>query len=114
MLVIQQITSDASQQQILILTDGTQVQLQMNYSQQQQGWFIPSLIYKNFTLQGLRICNSPNMLYQFRNEIPFGLACFSAGDREPFLLTDFSSGASTLYILTAAEVAQYTRYLSGD
>lgn len=79
----------------------------------QYGWFITELLYPDFTLRGLRITNSPNMLYQWRNLIPFGLACFSAGNREPSLQDDFVSGASKLYILSEEEVAEYTEYLKG-
>lgn len=80
----------------------------------QLGWFITSLAYLSFELKGLRISNSPNMLYQFRNRIPFGLACFSMDKREPSLQSDFVSGASKLYVLTEAEVDAYTEYLSGQ
>lgn len=79
----------------------------------QLGWFINSITYQTkFILRGMRITNSPNMLNQFRNKIPFGLGCFSAGNREPSQQKDFSSGASQLYILSAAEVAAYAEYLT--
>lgn len=111
MYLIQQITGDALQKQTLLLPDGTSLSLTINFVPMQYGWFITSLIYQSFTLNGLRITNSPNMLHQFRNQIPFGLACFSANNREPSQQQDFLSGASQLYILSAAEVAQYTGLL---
>lgn len=111
MFLIQQITSDPFQKQTLVLEDGTSLTLVLNFIPMQYGWFIQSLTYQTFTLQGLRICNSPNMLNQFRNQIPFGLACYSDGNREPSQQEDFSSGASKLYILSAAEVAQYMELL---
>lgn len=111
MLLIQRVTSNPLQKQALILDDGTVVSLTMYFRPMQQGWFINELMWGSFVLNGLRICNSPNMLYQFRNQIPFGLACFSVNNREPSLQQDFSSGASKLYILTEAEVQEYTEYL---
>jgi hypothetical protein len=113
MLLIQQITSDPLQQQQLVLPDGSTVTMQIYFRSMQYGWFINSLVYKTFTLRGLRICNSPNMLHQFRNQIPFGLACYSDGNREPSQLGDLESGVSKLYILTAAEVAEYAAFLAG-
>lgn len=110
---IQQITSDALQKQTLVLPDGTTLELTIYFVQMQYGWFITNLAYGNFVLNNLRITNSPNMLHQFRNKIPFGLACFSTNDREPSQQEDFSSNASILYILSADEVAQYGDYLSG-
>ena len=115
MYQIQNITDDPKQKQTLVLPDGTQIQISYYYVPNQQSWFIRTLTYDTFILQGIRICNSPNLLYQFRNQIPFGLACFSTlAKREPMLQEDFSTGESKLYILTAEEVNQYTDYLSGQ
>lgn len=111
MYKIKQITNDPLQKQTLILPDGTSLSLTIYFVPLQYGWFITELIYQNFTLNGLRITNSPNMLFQFQNQIPFGLACFSTQNREPSQQNDFSSGASILYLLSAAEVAQYTELL---
>ncbi len=110
---IQQITSDPLQEQTIALPDGTTFDLQFYYIPQQYGWFITSLTYNNFTLQGFRIFNSTNMLHQYRNQLPFGIACYTQGNREPTQQQDFSSGASSLFLLTTAEVQQYTDYLLG-
>lgn len=117
MYLIQQITSDPLQEQTLILpTLGTSISLSMYYVPLQYGWFIPELSYQNFNLNGLRITVSPNMLHQFRNQIPFGLACYGNNGvtREPTQQQDFSSGAFSLYLLSAAEVAQYAQVLAGN
>lgn len=111
MLLIKQITSDPFQQQTLILPDGSTLFLQIYFMPMQYAWVITELTYGTFTLNGLRITNSPNMLYQYKNQLPFGLACFSTQNREPSQQEDFSSGASNLYILTAAEAAQYTQLI---
>lgn len=112
MNIIQQITTAPLQKQSLILPDGTSVTLTLYFVPMQLGWFIQTLTYGAFTLTNLRISNSPNMLHQFRNQIPFGLACFSTANREPSLIEDFSSGNSVLYLLTAAEVGEYNEYLA--
>lgn len=114
MFQIQNIPDNARQRQALVLPDGSPIELSMRFVEMQYGWFITTLTYRTFVLNGLRITNSPNMLHQFRNQIPFGLACFSTNDREPSLLKDFSSGASKLYVLTEAEVEQYAEILSGQ
>lgn len=113
MLQINQITDDPLQQQALTLPDGTIVYLTLYYLPRQLGWFITSLTYGTFQLNGLRIINSPNMLHQFRNQIPFGLACFTSGNREPTQIEDFNQQNSILYILTSTEVNQYVEYLNG-
>lgn len=112
MFQIQNITADARQKQTLVLDDGSFVEISIAFVPMQQGWFITSLVYGDFVLNGLRICNSPNMLYQFRNQIPFGLACFSNQEREPSLQDDFFSGASRLFVLSEEEVDAYVGFLS--
>ena len=111
MYLIQQITSNPLQKQTLVLQDGTSVTLIMYFRPLQTGWFINEITRGDFTLYGLRITNSPNMLNQFRNQIPFGLACFSTANREPSQQQDFLSGASKLYILEQDEVDEYAEFL---
>lgn len=112
MYKIQNLTSNAKQKQTLILPDGGKIFMSIEYVPLQLGWYIVELTYNDFTLKGHRICNSPNMLYQFRNQIPFGLACFSKAKREPTLKEDFLSDACEMFILTSDEVQEYTDYLS--
>lgn len=113
MLLIQRVTADPLQSQTLVLDDGTTFAIEMYYRQSQQGWFFNSIVYGDFEVQGIRITNNVNMLNQFRNLIPFGLACISTDNREPSLQEDFLSGASKLYVLTSAEVAEFASYLNG-
>jgi hypothetical protein len=113
MFIIQKISDRPRQKQNLTLPDGTFISLSIYFIDQQQGWFITNLTYGTFILNGMRITNGKNILHQFRNQIPFGMACISNGDREPMLIQDFITGNSKLYILTAAEVLAYTVALSG-
>lgn len=113
MLQIQRITNAALQQHTLVLPDGTSFSMTLYFIPMQYGWFITNLTYGTFVLTGMRISNSPNMLYQFQNILPFGLACFSVANREPSLQEDFMSGASKLYILTEAECEEYAAYIRG-
>ena len=114
MLLIPNVSADPLQQQTLVLDNGSTFTFTLYYVPLQIGWFITSLTYGSFTLQGLRVTVSPNMLYQFKNQIPFGIACLpNSVNREPTQLQDFEAGAFSLYVLTAAEVAQYTTLLQG-
>jgi hypothetical protein len=113
MLQIQRITNNALQQQTLVLPNGKSFSMTMYFVPMQYGWFLTNITYGTFILNGLRITNNPNMLYQWQNKIPFGLGCFSTANREPSQQDDFSSGASKLYILTQAECVEYATYISG-
>ena len=113
MYLINQITSDYLQAQNVVLPTGGQFSLTIYYVPQQYGWFITNLTYLSFTLTGLRITTNPNMLQQWKSQIPFGLGCFVTANREPTQLQDFSSGAAQLFVLSAAEVAEYSNILAG-
>lgn len=114
MYLVQQITTDPLQEQTLVLPDGSPVFLQIYFRPMQYGWFINELTWGSFTIKGLRITNSPNMLHQFKNQIPFGLACFSNANREPMLQEDFSTSASKLYLLDEDEVEEYAEFLENE
>ncbi len=114
MFLIQQLTTQPRQSQTLVLPDGSLLNLAIYFIPMQFGWFIPSMVYGNFVLNGLRITVSPNMLRQFKNQIPFGLSCVSNGqNREPSQQQDFSSGAFSLFLLDKTEVNQYEELLAG-
>lgn len=115
MLQIQQITSDPNQAQTVILQDGTQLQMSLYYSVGQYGWFMNLQYGSNFTLNGVRVTVSPNILRQWGNELPFGLGCFqTTAPREPTQQQDFSSGLFQLYILSSTEVTEYNQFLSDN
>jgi len=60
--------------------------------------------WNDFILRGTRVFSSPNLLNQYENIIPFGLAVVTTGGGEPFLVNDFSSGRCNMYLLTPEEV----------
>lgn len=114
MFQIQNITANSYQQQTVILPDQTTLFLTLNYIPLQYGWFIQELTYGNLTINNLRITVSPDILYQFKNQLPFGLGCFfTTSNREPTQQQDFASNLFQLYILTKDEVNQYTAFLEG-
>lgn len=114
MFLINQVTSDPLQKQTLILPDGTSLIMTISFLPLQYGWFITEMIYGSFALEGVRIVVSPNILQQFKNQIPFGLGCFGNNvSREPTQQQDFSSQTFSLYILDSNEVTEFGRLLAG-
>lgn len=113
MNLIQSISEDTLQHMNVPLADNSFASLTLYFIPMQQCWVIQNLTYANFAINNLRISNSPNMLLQFMHQIPFGIACFSQGDREPSLQQDFSSGASKLFLLTKADCELYVGFLTG-
>lgn len=113
MNLITNITSDPLQTQLVQLPDGSTFSFTMYYIPMQYGWFFTNITYNNFILNGVRIVNHPNLLYQYQNQIPFGISCFTLANREPTQQQDFSSGASKLFLLSQQDVQAYTAWING-
>ena len=116
MYLLTGLTSNTLQRQRLILPNGDPIILVIEFKPLQFGWFIRQLTYelKDFELRGMRINTGPNILYQFKNILRFGMACITKQNREPSLQEDFSSGNSQLYILSESETEELAGYFSGQ
>ena len=106
MIQLTNITSQARQKFNITTEDGNgSFIFEIYYDMQNQGWYY-NLIYNNIEINNLRLCTDYNILYQFQNQVPFGIAIYSYYNIEPLLLTDFSSGACEIYVLTKADLAE--------
>lgn len=104
MKVIEGLTDQPNQRSSVILPDGTSAVLTLNYKPQQMGWFY-SLEWGTFALNGARLVASPNMLRQYQNLLPFGLALLMVPNTiEPTGQTVFVDGSAILLLLDAADV----------
>lgn len=113
MYTITNITKNYLQTQNVVLQDGSSFKFEICYKPMQYGWFIQDLVYGDIEIKGMRICVNPNMLHQFMNILPFGIACYTTLGREPTQLEDFSSGNFQLLVLSKDETTAYKAYLSG-
>ncbi len=113
MLLIKEITEDPRQKHTLILPDGSQFAMSLEFKPLQLGWFVTNFTYGDFIINNFRIVTLPNMLRQWKNRLRFGLGCFTNDTSEPTQIQDFSSGRAKLYVLTAEEVDQYEEFLRG-
>lgn len=105
MKIITGIKAQAKQEFTLTLDDGSTVLIYLQFKPQQLGWFFDLTWGTEFTITSFRLVNSPNILKQFSNKIPFGLACLTQSNFEPTAITDLSDGSTTLYLLSAGDVA---------
>lgn len=115
MYLVQQITADAQQNmRLLHPVLGKPISLTLEYRSNQYGWYITSLTYddKSFAIGTIRIVAHPNLLHQWKNILPFGLACYTTNNREPSQRGDFVNGDAELFVLDASEVAAYVGYLA--
>lgn len=106
------ITAQPNQASFIVLEDGSRAQLTLFYRPQQLGWFFNlswpgnAALPVPFTVNGMRLVSSPNILRQYRKLIPFGLMMFTIDQGEPMGQTCFVDGTADLIVLTAAEVLE--------
>ena len=103
MKVLTNITADAKQQTTLLIDDGSQAILLLEYRPNQQAWFY-DLTWGTLVIKGQRLTPSPNLIRQFRSRLPFGLAIITAGNVELMSQQDFTNGNATVYLLDATDV----------
>lgn len=107
------ITENPSQVMSLVLENGNNINLNLRYSQNQKGWFY-DLSYLGFNLYGRRVVTSPNMLRQFKNYIPFGLAVVTTDGHEPVFIEDFKNKRASMYTLNEEDVATVEELLADN
>jgi hypothetical protein len=100
MKLISGFTDTANQRIRLVLEDKSKAMLSLVYSPQQTGFFF-DLEYapKVFRLAGARLVTSPNILRQWRNIIPFGVAILCKSTGEPTRQEFIADGTVSMYLL---------------
>ena len=95
---------------IIVGENGETIDFTIEYKPTQEEWYF-SLIYGTTIINGRKVCNFPNMLRQWKNIIPFGLACVISDGGEPNFLEDFTTGRATLLLLNAQDVLDVETYV---
>ena len=103
MQYLSNITNNPNQTYNMYDDASNSIAMTLIYLPNQQIW-MANFIWKNWILNGIILTNEMNCLKQYVNNIPFGIACVSNDLVDPFLLTDFSSGRSRLYLLNQTEI----------
>ena len=101
---VQGITDQPKQATFLVLADGSKVTWYLQYKPQQKGWFY-DIAWGNVTINGQRLVASPNILRQFINVLPFGIACVTAGNVDPINQSDFVDGTAELVLLEGTDIS---------
>lgn len=112
MYQITNITDDPKQKLNVVLPDGVSIaQLSLRYLANLRSWYM-DVLYEDISIKNRRICSSPNLLRQWNNVLPFGLACYTTDDSDPFFIDDFENGRCGLLVLTPDELDNYQQMLS--
>jgi len=102
MKLITGITDKPVQTFSLILADGSKASGTLRFRDQQTGWFM-DITYGTVIINGLRLVSTPNLLRQFQEIIPFGLAFTMPAGADPFTIEAFST--ATFALLEGTDLA---------
>ena len=97
------LTNHADQVMVLQLPAGGIATLELMYHGATKRW-IMNLEYGDVVIDGIGVCCHPNLLRQWKNVIPFGLACATQFQTDPTEFSDFVNGNAVLYLLDEADV----------
>lgn len=97
-------TDSPRQSSTIPLEDGSTVVLDLEFRDQQRGWFY-DLSYKTFSLLGQRLVYGENILRQFRGQLPFGLAVLTKAHLDPASLSSLVSADTAIVLLNQEDVA---------
>jgi hypothetical protein len=90
------------------ITDGI-IEFKLTYRPAIQMWFI-DITFGTFILKGMRVCESLNLLHQYKKILPFGLFVEIPDGIEPFLINDFSTERIIINILDSTEKEEIDIY----
>jgi len=105
MIKITEITDEAKQQFTLIGENQESISFYLEYKPSQQSWYF-NLEYLNTTANGLKLVNSPNVIRNYKNVLPFGISCIVTDGTDPYFIDDFINDRVQIFLLNEAEVVQ--------
>lgn len=103
MIEITEITDEPRQKLDITLENNEVITLQLEFSTQQQGWFA-SFAYGEFAINSFRLTTAANILRQYRELLPFGIAISTPDQSEPIFIDDFSTQRINFFVLNQEEV----------
>lgn len=86
------------------------IRLNLRYLPSQEAWFM-DVSFQSVTINNIAVVNSPNLLHNYENVLPFGILCNVQDRRDPYFIDDFEQGRAFLALLTTAEVQQVAEAL---
>ena len=108
---ISSLTADPRQTFNAVISGYASAVIVIEYRDLQYGWFI-SVQWGSFVLNNERVSNSPNLLRQFQNLLPFGIMISGKNDVDPMLIDSWVT-TNDLYIVDSTDFdlvdAEYVR-----
>lgn len=112
MNLIDNLTAFSDQVTNLILDDRSVAVVRFKFDGNTERWRI-DVSYGTREMTGIGLCCHPNILRQWRNVIPFGLACVTSDQTDPVRSVDFATGRVKMYLLNQSDVAYVESNIMG-
>lgn len=109
MLWINEVTSDPKQRHLITIAGYENASITLEFCSSQHCWFF-SLVWEDFAIYGKRLVVSPNLLRQWKEILPFGLAVMTSNNLDPLTQDAFAQGIASLYVLTSEDVQEVEAY----
>ena len=103
MYLISGITNSPIQSLTVPIPNLASANLTLNFRATQQMWFW-DLSWGNFSVQGNALVNTPNLLRQWSELLPFGIGCSTQDGLDPTGQDTLNSGLTQLFLLEARDL----------
>lgn len=110
MRYIDRITDTARQRLRLTGNEDQIVTMVLRYMPSQQAWYA-DFIYEEFSVYGVQVVASPNLLRGYKNKIPFGITVTTETGIDPYKIDDFLSGRAKMFLMNETDVSQFEEAL---
>ena len=111
---ISTLSSSPRQKLNFITESGKTIDMTFRYLATQSRWVLDFSYENGFSVNGLAVVCSPNMLDKYRNMIDFGINVMSVDWQDPWSITSFSDGLCAVSVLNDEEKNMAARYLDGE
>lgn len=103
MKLLDKLTENPQQTYTVVTEDGDRFTLSLRFLPSQSAWEV-SVVWGAVTISGISLVFSPNLLYSYKNILPFGLMVVANDSIEPSYLDDFTSGRVQLYVMIKSDI----------
>ncbi len=103
MNLLNEITDDPKQSMTVVTPDGDEFDFYLEFRESQGLWFC-NIAFKDTVINGLGLVCGQNILRQWKNILPFGLAVGSTDVGDPYYIDDSVNGRIEVFVLTSDEV----------
>jgi len=106
MKIIDRITDSALQTMILTGNANQKINVTLRFMPSQQGWFM-DIRYNDFSVYGIHVVASVNLLQNYSNIIPFGFVCTTEQPIDPYRINAFKTQNAKLYLMNELDVKAF-------